>query len=156
MEPKLSKEDPEDKTEEVTAKKTRQNSTCECGKPKQGRSDTCRECYDKKPASKRPTRPALKKRKLKTFPRGKCIYFIQAWNDSSGLLKIGYTTDMPARFKTIQNNSPVELDVLFCMKATRTYERQLHRIFKKHRQHGEWFTPAPQILECIELMRLIK
>ena len=78
------------------------------------------------------------------------VYFVQAFE--LRLIKIGVTNDTQRRVVSMQTLSPdrlVVLGVQLC-NAGGVLEEQLHRKFAEHRQHGEWFSPAPSILSYIE------
>ena len=75
------------------------------------------------------------------------IYLIDGGN---GLFKIGKTIDDPyARFKEIQNMSPVKLELLYQIDSNEIgqVEYMLHRIFDKQRAHGEWFKLTQEQVE---------
>lgn len=77
-------------------------------------------------------------------PKGHKVYFIRG---AGGAIKIGFTQQkMNERLKCIQNGSPVKLEVIATVSATRDLERVLHKQFAAHRLHGEWFSPHPDIL----------
>jgi len=57
-------------------------------------------------------------------------------------VKIGVTTDINQRAKTIENQGGFVVDVLFVSDAIKNpfeIERKLHSHFGKHRHIGEWF-----------------
>lgn len=80
------------------------------------------------------------------------VYFIQAGND--GPIKIGYSKDPYTRFYNIQMGSPIEHTYLGNIPGDRTVEHALHHRFDAHRIRGEWFRPAPELLEYIDTHRL--
>lgn len=71
------------------------------------------------------------------------VYLIR--NDVTGLLKIGFTTDLTARVRTLSNAGGVALRVLGCINGVVRYERTLHDHFRHLRKQGEWFADAPEI-----------
>ena len=73
--------------------------------------------------------------------RGATVVYFARFGD---LIKIGYTSSMPARMAAI---SPDE--VLLTLPGGRPEERALHEIFKRHRVRGEWFRSCPDILDFI-------
>ena len=80
-------------------------------------------------------------------PKGvPCVYFIQA-RVGRGPIKIGYTTDINARFRTLQAVCPDRIGLLgliVCrtpLDALRL-EQALHMNFSEERLHSEWFTPT--------------
>lgn len=81
---------------------------------------------------------------------GACeIYFVKA--ATLGLIKIGKADNARTRFRTMRTMSPdtlVLLGVMVCKEAG-ALERRLHRRFAAHRSHGEWFRPAPELVQFI-------
>ena len=74
----------------------------------------------------------------------KWVYIIK--NKSTGLYKIGKSTNLKQRIKTISMHSGVEIDII-CAAYVETFntdysevENLLHRFFKPKRVVGEWFT----------------
>lgn len=74
------------------------------------------------------------------------IYFI---GGHSGPVKIGFTTDLPARLRRLQMNSPRPLRVLAFRPGEPRDELALHRQFAADRLHGEWFKRTPAVLETL-------
>jgi hypothetical protein len=79
------------------------------------------------------------------------VYFVRA--QSTGLIKIGCTNNVPARVKALRSMSGDALEILATMRGGITEERDLHRLFAAHRKHGEWFAPAPELLSYIAARR---
>ena len=72
-------------------------------------------------------------------------YFVQG--ALTGLVKIGKTQTMGRRFLAIQSVSP---DIVCLLKVvSEDREAEYHKRFAHLRQHGEWFTPAPELLDFI-------
>lgn len=76
------------------------------------------------------------------------IYYLQAAPD--GLIKIGTTNDLATRLRTLMASCPVVLTLLRTHAGSHVTERSLHELFYKHRSHGEWFYPHPEILAHIK------
>lgn len=76
------------------------------------------------------------------------IYFVKGAR--TGLIKIGYATDFPARLKRLQSHSPDRLHLLWCYRSYASHERDLHNQFAEWRAHGEWFRPSPPLLAYIK------
>lgn len=73
-------------------------------------------------------------------------YFIQG--RTTGLIKIGKTDNLCERLATLQIGSP---DMLYVVKTlSGNVEKPYHKRFAHLRQHGEWFSPAPELLEFIK------
>jgi hypothetical protein len=81
---------------------------------------------------------APKSRRTKPVPFG-IIYFI---GPEAGMVKIGFTSDLPTRLKRLQMGSPVPLYVLAQVEGPATLEREYHARFAAARAHGEWFMRA--------------
>jgi hypothetical protein len=70
-------------------------------------------------------------------PTSHNVYFIEAI--STGLVKIGWTSDLEQRLYALRKGSPVELRLVKCIPGDRSLESALHRRFRAHRVRGEWF-----------------
>jgi len=80
--------------------------------------------------------------------RGQHVYFIQSVR--GGLIKIGSANDPHHRLGLIQKMCPVRLRILGVMWGKSSFwERGIHLEFDHLRRHGEWFTPAPELLAYI-------
>lgn len=75
------------------------------------------------------------------------IYFIQ--QGKTGPIKIGYSNNVNERIKSLQSASPEKLVLLGYINGTRKQEQLIHRFFHKYQMEGEWFTPAPRVLNYI-------
>lgn len=80
-------------------------------------------------------------------PAGHCVYFIQGVD--GGPIKIGTSTDVESRLRTLQCASPVKLRVVGVVSGGVGLESQLHRRLALHRLHGEWFAAAPEVIAAI-------
>lgn len=78
------------------------------------------------------------------------VYFFQG--AETGLIKIGYSTDPERRLRDLTTMSPDQITVLATFRGAVSDERKLHKRFKKHRAHGEWFKPAKPILDYIDTL----
>jgi hypothetical protein len=58
------------------------------------------------------------------------------------MVKIGTTTDLTGRLRSLRYNSPVPLVILWQMPGNSELERRLHTHFAHRRAHGEWFSFA--------------
>ena len=61
-------------------------------------------------------------------------------------VKIGLSTNVSERLKTIQANSSTDLlEVVFIPRESpKDLESALHTLFAEYRMHGEWFNPLIQ------------
>jgi hypothetical protein len=69
------------------------------------------------------------------------MYFLAG----AGLIKIGITTNMVSRIRSIRNSSPVPLDLIGEMPGCTLYEGFAHHRFRHLRRHGEWFVDDGEI-----------
>lgn len=68
-------------------------------------------------------------------PRAGWIYFIEA----GGFIKIGFTTNVPARLASIETSSPHSVTLLRQEPGTMRDEAAYHARFAAHRVRREWF-----------------
>jgi len=81
------------------------------------------------------------------------VYFAQGVD--GGNIKIGCTAvHVEERLEQLQNGSPVILQVIAMTDGGERMERGVHARFAHLRAHGEWFRPAPELLEFIEAFRI--
>jgi hypothetical protein len=73
------------------------------------------------------------------------IYFIAAGE----LVKIGHTTNLRSRLRSLRTASPSELRVLLTRSGTRDDECELHRRFAEFRVSREWFKLCDPINQFI-------
>lgn len=79
-------------------------------------------------------------------PSQASVYFIAG----AGLIKIGCTTNLTSRFRTIRNSSPVPIELLGSMPGGTLEEGRTHQRFAHLRRHGEWFEDTPELRAHIE------
>lgn len=72
-------------------------------------------------------------------PKPGHIYFIKALE--SGHIKIGYTSNLKSRIKSMQTASPFQLELVASYESFGIQEEEAlaHEYFKYHRVRGEWF-----------------
>lgn len=78
------------------------------------------------------------------------VYFMR--QVSGGPIKIGHAVDPANRLRTAQPGNPDTLEILAVCRGTVKSERFLHKYFAKHREQGEWFSPAPELMELISTL----
>lgn len=83
--------------------------------------------------------------------REPAVYFIACGDD---LIKIGHTTNLRSRLRSLRTATPKELRVLLVIPGTRDDEQELHRRFSAHRAGREWFFRCDAILEFISAHRI--
>ena len=72
------------------------------------------------------------------------VYFIEA--KATGLIKIGFTSDVKSRLSSICAASGVAVTLLVTTPGQRDVESAYHERFSKSREHGEWFRATADIL----------
>lgn len=75
------------------------------------------------------------------------IYFIGT--TCGALVKIGFSDDVPKRFRTLQASCPSLLFILGVVPGGRDVEREFHRRFAIYRRHGEWFDCRDGLAEFV-------
>lgn len=79
-----------------------------------------------------------------------CMYFVAT--QSRDIVKIGFTGNLEERLEALRRNSPVPLDFLGAIDASREDERAMHEAHHERRLHGEWFRSDVEFaayLECV-------
>ena len=66
------------------------------------------------------------------------VYFLQR---DDGAIKIGTTSNFPARFDALENEHGI-LKQLGVMSGTQILEKFVHGMFEDLRIEGEWFNPS--------------
>ena len=79
-----------------------------------------------------------------------CVYFVQ--RESGGPIKIGYSANIPERIAGLQTEYG-KLKVLLIIRGSFRKEKSMHKQFAKYRLYGEWFEPAPAVLNEIERLK---
>lgn len=77
------------------------------------------------------------------------VYFVRC--PANGLIKIGHTgrVDPWLRFEGLLASSPVPLEVLGVIPASKEFEKSLHVAFAAWWHHNEWFEPSEPLLAFI-------
>lgn len=68
--------------------------------------------------------------------------------DNGSLWKIGISTDVHRRMLALRASGGHPITVMLTFVGGRDEEAALHKEFAHLRQHGEWFTPDPAILDA--------
>lgn len=114
-------------------------------------TDTCREV--KLPPPPRPAGPPIPRwMEIDRIAeaeaqRHRFVYFVGTLDTA---IKIGVSYSAEARLKTIQAHSPIPLNILAVRQGAEATEGAYHDWFAGHRLHGEWFSPASEILKEID------
>lgn len=74
------------------------------------------------------------------------VYFVESLQN--GLIKIGYSGNMPVRMKTLGSNER-HVALLATTPGGVRREAEIHATFHSLRIRGEWFLPSPLLLEYI-------
>lgn len=75
------------------------------------------------------------------------IYFIQSGSD--GPIKIGRAFRVERRVKELQTAHHEDLSVIQFLPGGSELENKIHKDLARFRLKGEWFEPAPEVLEYI-------
>jgi hypothetical protein len=75
------------------------------------------------------------------------VYVVQ--QAVTGAVKVGRSDDVAYRFEKLKTGSPYELTLIGEIDESRYPERWIHRHLKAYRMRGEWFEPAPEMLEFL-------
>lgn len=69
------------------------------------------------------------------------VYFVFAKKNGEDIgAKIGFTTNIKSRMKTLKTASPFELELfVYIPFVPKIEEEKAHEFFKQHRLEGEWF-----------------
>lgn len=78
---------------------------------------------------------------------GQLVYFLRMGED--GPVKIGISSDVKKRVKTLQTAIPYELKLLGAIPGGARAEAFLHQLFDSYRLKGEWFTADPVLLSFL-------
>ena len=71
------------------------------------------------------------------------VYFIQ---HPTGLIKIGFTSNLPKRFRELQLTEHPDIALLGSIGASMHYEKRLHRVFASYHLYWEWFEPSDLLI----------
>jgi hypothetical protein len=71
------------------------------------------------------------------------VYFLAA--GAADIVKIGFTTNLDGRIRSLKTGSPTDVEVLLAITGTMTTERELHKRFAADRLRGEWFRRSAPI-----------
>lgn len=76
------------------------------------------------------------------------VYFVQAGN--GGPIKIGIARDPAKRMSDLQVANANKLTLLGSIPGDLYDEQSLHQTFQPYRLNGEWFQPAPQVVDWLK------
>jgi hypothetical protein len=75
------------------------------------------------------------------------VYFIQPVD--GGPIKVGIAVDVEERLRKLQMGNWVRLRIIATCPGGRAQEKRLHKEWRKHRVHGEWFSPVREVMAWI-------
>jgi hypothetical protein len=77
------------------------------------------------------------------------IYFIL----SGKRVKIGTTTNLDKRLKSLSTGNPIKLQVVAIMDGSYQTEKGIHDLFARYRREGEWFKFCEELKFFIRAIR---
>lgn len=81
------------------------------------------------------------------------VYFVRRNVDADGLVKIGFTADMPTRMSILGTSNPEGFNILCTVPGGRDLECYLHTAFESDRVSGEWFRPSRDLDRLIGILK---
>lgn len=66
-------------------------------------------------------------------------------------VKIGYSTSVQMRHRTLCDSSPLPLDILAVTRCPKEWKGDVHAALANWRSHGEWFHRSTQVNEFIAI-----
>lgn len=85
----------------------------------------------------------------KTQVKEPCVYVI----GNQDFVKVGFSTNVQKRLKSIQTGCPYPLSILKVFKGLdMTNEKVFHQKLKKHKTVGEWFIRNEEVEKILELI----
>lgn len=79
------------------------------------------------------------------------VYFIE--DESTGLVKIGFSTNVRKRHLTTQVRVGRPLVILATVHGGRPLEKAVHKALEEDRRHGEWFAISDRLREFVNAAR---
>lgn len=79
---------------------------------------------------------------------GEVVYFLRAGD----AIKIGYTTNLATRQRSLETASAVPLELLAFVPGDRNEEARLHREWGHLHIRGEWFRADEELLRYIRML----
>lgn len=80
------------------------------------------------------------------------VYFVRPVG-MDGPIKIGVSARVPRRVASLSLASPLPLEVAATVDGGFELEAHLHKHLRRHRSHGEWFRPEPEVLALVAAAR---
>ena len=79
------------------------------------------------------------------------VYAIRA-DCNPVMVKFGISRDPEKRLASLQTGSPVSLELMCFVGASRSLEAQIHNSLRHLRKHGEWFSYEYEAIEIADLI----
>lgn len=76
------------------------------------------------------------------------VYFFES--ELTKLIKIGFSGNVPRRRKQIEAMQGGKINTLKVINSSQKNEKYLHEMFSHLKTHGEWFSPAPELISFIK------
>lgn len=76
------------------------------------------------------------------------VYFIR---NQAGLIKVGFSSDVPRRFRTLITSAGQMMEFLGAFPGGPEVESEIHFEFASDRVIGEWFRSSDDLLEYLQL-----
>ncbi len=86
--------------------------------------------------------------KVKPKKKMPAVYLIA--DVANNVCKIGYSTNVKKRIKTLQTSYPHQLTIISAIHGDKLLEEQLHNLFSQYRLKGEWFILSEDIAEYFQ------
>lgn len=84
----------------------------------------------------------------------KKVYFLRE-NRKNGFIKIGSTTDLLERTRSLQQGNPHKLKIITTIPGCYNVEKKIRKDLEAFRFRGEWFEPADEALDYIEKIQQV-
>ena len=82
------------------------------------------------------------------------VYFLRE-RRKNGFIKIGSTTGLPARIRTLQQGNPHELKIIATIPGCYNVEKTIRKNLEAFKFRGEWFEPADEVLDYIKKIQRV-
>lgn len=82
------------------------------------------------------------------------VYFLRE-RRKNGFIKIGNTTDLPGRTRSLQQGNPHELKIIATIPGCPKVEDTIGKNLEAFRFRGEWFEPSDEVLDYIKKIQRV-
>ena len=84
----------------------------------------------------------------------KKVYFLRE-RRKNGFIKIGSTTDLPERIRSLQQGNPHKLKIIATIPGCYNVEKKIRKDLETSRFRSEWFEPTDEVLDYIEKIQRV-